>query len=191
MAINKFVLGTEVKFDLTADTVEADKLLKGITAHDKSGEPITGSCEFDVDSSNATAAVAEILLGKTCYARGAKLTGTMPNRAAVAGTISEKDGEYAIPMGFHDGAGKVGIAKSERDKLLPGNIKQGITLLGIEGSYSGEAITAQTKHVTPSMEAQTIQPDSGYDYLASVEVAAIPYTETANAAGGITITIGG
>lgn len=191
MAINKFVLGTEVKFDLTADTVEADKLLKGITAHDKSGEAITGTCAFDVDSSDATAAVAEILLGKTCYARGVKLTGTMPNRGAVSGSISEKDGEYAIPMGFHDGGGKVGIAKSEKDKLLPGNIKQGITLLGIEGSYSGEAITAQTKNVTPSMEVQTIQPDQGYDYLASVVVAAIPYTETANAAGGITITIGG
>jgi hypothetical protein len=35
--VNKLVLGTEVKFDLTADTVTADKLAEGVTAHDKSG----------------------------------------------------------------------------------------------------------------------------------------------------------
>ena len=36
MAINKVVYGTNVLIDLTADTVTADKLAQGITAHDKS-----------------------------------------------------------------------------------------------------------------------------------------------------------
>lgn len=191
MAINKLVLGTDVKFDLTADTVTEDKLLKGVTAHDKSGEVVTGTCEFDVNSQDATAAVAEILLGKTAYARSAKLVGTMPNQGAVAGEIAGKAGQYTIPMGFHDGGGKVGIATAEQEKIIPGNIKQGITLLGVEGAYSGEAIQAQSKTVTPTMTVQTVQPDEGYDYLASVTVQAIPVTETPNSAGGTTIIIGG
>lgn len=65
--INKVIYGGKTLIDLTGDTVSADKLLAGITAHDKSGAPITGSCSFDVDSTDATAAVAEILLGKTAY----------------------------------------------------------------------------------------------------------------------------
>lgn len=94
MAINKVIYGGETLIDLTGDTVTADKILSGFTAHDKGGSPITGTCEYDVDSSDATAAVAEILQGKTAYVRGQKLTGTMKNNGAVTGTISSKDEEY-------------------------------------------------------------------------------------------------
>lgn len=189
--VNKVVYGSRTLIDLTGDTVQADKILSGYTAHDKSGAPVTGSCDFDVNSQDGTAAVAEILTGKTAYARGTKLTGTMPNRGSVNGTISAADGSYTIPMGFHDGSGSVAIDSTEQDKIVPGNIKSGVEILGVTGTYSGEAITAQSKSVTPSTSAQTVQPDSGYDYLSAVTVAAIPYTESDNAAGGKTVTIGG
>ena len=53
MAVNKVVYGTTVLVDLTEDTVTPDKLLKGATAHDASGEPITGTLEAGSgDSSN-------------------------------------------------------------------------------------------------------------------------------------------
>ena len=45
MAVNKVVLGEDTLIDLTADTVSADKLSKGITAHDMAGEPIVGTME--------------------------------------------------------------------------------------------------------------------------------------------------
>ena len=189
--VNKVIYGIRTLIDLTGDTVQADKVLSGYTAHDKSGAPITGSCDYDVNSQDGTAAVAEILTGKTAYARGTKLTGTMPNRGSVNGTISAADGSYTIPMGFHDGSGSVAIDSTEQDKIVPGNIKSGVEILGVTGTYSGEAITAQSKSVTPSTSAQTVQPDSGYDYLSAVTVAAIPYTESDNAAGGKTVTIGG
>ncbi len=63
--INKFILGTEVKFDLTQDDITPDKLTKGIKAHDKSGAPIVGTNTNDADTSDATAAAAEILKDKT------------------------------------------------------------------------------------------------------------------------------
>lgn len=189
--VNKVIYGNRTLIDLTGDTVQADKVLSGYTAHDKSGAPIAGSCDYDVNSQDGTAAVAEILTGKTAYARGTKLTGTMPNRGSVNGTISAADGSYTIPMGFHDGSGSVAIDSTEQDKIVPGNIKSGVEILGVTGTYSGEAITAQSKSVTPTTSAQTVQPDSGYDYLSAVTVAAIPYTESDNAAGGKTVTIGG
>ena len=190
MAINKVVYGSQVLIDLTGDTVTKDNLLSGFTAHGKDGSPIEGACTFDVDSQDATAAVAEILAGKTAYARGAMLTGTMPNNGSVSGEISTKDGQYSIPQGYHDGGGKVGIAVTEQSKLIPGNIKTGVNILGVIGTYGGEAIKAQSKSVTPSRSQQTVQPDDGYDYLASVTVAAIPYSEAENSAGGTTVTIG-
>ena len=190
MAINKVVYGDQVLIDLTGDTVTADKLLRGFTAHGKDGSTIEGACTFDVDSKDATASVAEILAGKTAYARGAMLTGTMPNNGSVSGEISTKDGQYSIPQGYHDGGGKVGIAAVEKSKLIPGNIKTGITVLGVTGAYGGEEIKVQSKSVTPSISQQTVQPDEGYDYLASVTVAAIPYSATENSAGGMTVTIG-
>lgn len=191
MAYNKVVYGNKTLIDLTADTVSADKLEKGLTAHDKTGEIITGTSTKDSDTSDATAAVAEILAGKTAYARGAKLTGTMPNNGAMSETISEKDQSVTVPMGFHDGSGTVQISETEKEKIVPGNIKQGVSVLGVEGTYSGEGYMLQSKTVTPTATEQTVLPDDGYDYLSSVTVLAIPYTETENAAGGITVTIGG
>lgn len=188
--INKLVVGNEVKFDITSDTVTAEKLLSGFTAHDKSGAPITGTCTYDADTQDATVAVAEILEGKTAYARGAKLTGTMPNKGAVSGTIATKEA-YTIPMGFHDGSGTVSLDATESAKLIGGNIKSGVTILGVEGTFSGESVTAQTKSVTPTMSVQTVLPDEGYDYLSQVSVAAIPVNYSANSAGGQTCTIGG
>jgi hypothetical protein len=191
MAINKVVYGGQTLIDLTGDTVTADKILKGYTAHDKSGAVITGGCEFDVGSGDATVAVAEILNGKTAYARGAKLTGTMPNNGSASGVISSKSEQYAIPFGYHDGSGKVGISSTEQAKIVSANIRAGVTILGVEGTMSGsEGVKAQAKSATPSAQEQVILPDSGYTHLAQVTVAPIPYVETSNAAGGLTVTIG-
>ena len=164
--VNKVVAGTEVKLDLSADTIVPSDLKKGATAHDKSGAPIVGTNEFDVNSQDATAAVAEVLKDKTFYARGSKLTGTMPDNAGTTLDIADKDEEPAIPMGFHDGSGKARIKPTEKAKLIPGNIKSGVSLLGVVGSYGGEAVKAQAnKNVTPSFAEQVVTPDETYDYL--------------------------
>ena len=192
MATNKVIYGSTVLIDLTADTVTADKILTKYTAHDASGAVITGTCTYDVDSKDATVAVAEMLTGKTAYARGTKLTGTMPNNGSVSLTISTVDDEVSIAQGYHDGSGKVKILNTEAAKIIASNIKQGITILGVTGTLEpSSSVKVHAKTVTPTTEEQTVLPDSGYDYLSQVTVNAIPYVETENSAGGTTVTIAG
>lgn len=189
--VNKVVYGGTVLIDLTGDTVTADKVLTGYTAHDKSGATITGTCNYDVNSEDATVAVAEMLNGKTAYARGSKITGTMPNNGAVTKTISTKAQEVSIAQGYHDGSGKVSISSTEQAKIIPTNIRDGVTILGVTGTMSGtEGARAQAKTVTPTTKVQNVLPDDGYNYLSQVTVNAIPYVESDNSAGGTTVTIG-
>lgn len=188
--VNKVVYGGQILIDLTGDTITAGDLAVGVTAHDKSGAAITGTDTRDSDTSADTASVSEILAGKTAHARGALLVGTMKNNGAAGVTVSSKDGA-TIPQGYHDGSGKATIDEASADALVAGNIKQGVSILGVTGSYSGDAAKLQAKSVTPSATVQTITADTGYDALSSVTVAAIPYTETDNAAGGKTVTIAG
>ena len=189
--VNKLVVGNEVKFDLTGDTVAPNTLLTGATAHDKSGAQITGTCSYDSDTSDATVAVAEILKDKTAYARGAKIVGTMPNNGAKNYTISNLN-DQTISLGFYDGSGKISIDSAEKAKIIPANIKNGVSILGILGTMTGqEDLNVQSKTITPTFTAQTILPDEGYDYLSQVVVSAIPMTESENTAGGLTLTIGG
>lgn len=191
MANSKIIFGGEVLIDLTADTVTAGKLLNGVTAHGADGEAVIGTCDFDANTQDATATAAEILSGKTAYNKAVKVTGTMKNNGAVAGSIATVDGQYTVPQGYHDGSGKVSIAAAEQKKLVAGNIREGVTILGVLGTMSGtEGAKPQAKTVTPSKTQQTVLPDKGYNYLSQVTVAAIPYVESANSAGGTTVTIG-
>lgn len=181
-----------VLMDLTADTVDAAHLLSGYTAHGANGAPITGSCDYDSNTTNDTLQVAEALTGKTFHARGTAYTGTMPNNGAVAGTISTKAGTYTIPQGYHDGSGSVAITAAEQAKIIATNIREGITILGVEGTMSGsEGMAPQAKTVTPTFSQQVISPDSPtYNCLSEVTVGAITVTYSDNAAGGKTVTIG-
>lgn len=190
MAINKVIYGGTTLIDLTSDDAMANHILSGYKAHNRTGNQITGTLTYDADTSDATASADEILYSKTAYVSGSKLTGTMPNNGSVTGTISTKAGTYTIPQGFHDGGGSVGISSTEQAKIIASNIKSGIVILGVTGTYSGEGATAQAKTVTPTTSSQVITPDANYDYLSQVTVNAIPYVETANTY-GTTVTIAG
>ena len=179
-----------VLMDLTGDTVTESDLTLGVTAHDKSGALITGTNTKDADTSDATAIASEILLGKTAYARGSELTGTMANNGAVSGTISSKAQVYTVPSGYHDGSGTVQIDSTEQAKIIDSNIKEGVTILGVTGTYAGGTVTAQSKNATPSFQSQTILPDANYDYLSQVTIAPIGVDYTENSAGGYTVTVG-
>lgn len=190
MAINKVIYDGTTLIDITDTTAQAAQVLDSYYFYGRDGVKTEGTCTYDADTSDATVSADEVLYGETCYVNGNKVTGSMPNRGAVTGTISTKTGEYTIQNGYHDGSGKVKISTTEQNKIIATNIKSGVTILGVEGTYSGEAVSVESnKNATPSSSSQVITPSTGYDYLAQVTVSAIPYVETSNTY-GTTVTIG-
>lgn len=190
---NKVIYGGQTLIDLTQDDVTRADVAAGKQFHLPTGEVVTGTNTYDADTSDATAVAAEILLGKTAYKAGQELTGTMPNRGSQTGAITTKTGTVTIQQGYHDGGGSIGIDATEQAKLIATNIREGITILGVEGEMSGsEDVAATQASITPYTTAQTITPaDLGnYNAISQINVAAIAYSESDNAAGGVTVTIG-
>lgn len=190
MAINKVIFGGNTLIDISDTTSAAADVASGKYFYTSAGVKTQGTNTKDSNTTDATAIAGDILATKTAYVNKNKITGEMPNRGGVTGNISTVSGQYTIQNGYHDGSGKVSIASAEQSKIIASNIKSGVTILGVEGTYSGEAISVEAnKNVTPSSSQQVVTPSTGYDYLAQVTVAAIPYAETPNAT-GTTVTIG-
>ena len=188
---NKVVYNGNTIVDLTSDTVAAAYLLKNYTAHDKSGAPVTGTCEYDSDTTDANAAGGEILSGKTAYVNKVKITGSMTNNGGSNVTVTDTAGT-SIPAGYYDGSGKAIIDSTSATNLVATNIREGVTILGVQGSLSPEDdLVVGPVSATPSASQQVITAASqNLDYITQVTVAAIPYTETDNAQGGKTVVIG-
>lgn len=189
MAINKVIYGGDVIMDITDTTATADLVDSSAYFYTNAGVKTKGTSTKDSDTTDANASASEILASRTAYVNKNKIVGSMPNNGAVELTISDADDSIVVPLGYHDGSGTVTLAATEVAKLKNhANIKNGVTILGETGTYSGEGADVQSKTVTPTTTAQTVLPDSGYDYLSQVTVNAIPYTETPNAY-GTTVTI--
>lgn len=196
MAVNKVVYGTTVLVDLTGDTVTSDKLLKGATAHDAAGEPITGTMEPGIDTSDATATASDMADGTTAYVNGEKITGTAKNVksgsstgwTSAAPTVISGNGKIGFNMKineskysgvlWHNGSyvfiqtppSNFGDATAE--DVAEGKTFTSAAGLKVTGTHvcSGGTPSLQAKSVTPSESAQTVTPDDGYDGLSSVTV---------------------
>lgn len=199
--VNKVVLGGNTLIDLTSDDVTRGDVLSGKYFHLPSGERVTGTCDYDANTTLATGAAAagDILTGKSAFVNGNKIDGSMPYVQNDSGTISAYDDTVSIAVGYHDGSGNVSISSTEQAKIIATNIKNGVTILGVTGSYTGsELITLQSKSFTPLLPtpygagtgSTIVTFDNGYTGLQQVTIIDISVSDVENSAGGRTITIG-
>lgn len=189
---NKVIYNGTTLIDLTTDTAVASDVQSGKYFHLATGERVQGTSTKNADTRDATASASEILATKTAYgAAGSKITGSMPNNGGNNVTVTSTSGT-TIPAGYYDGSGKAVLDSTSLQNLIAENVREGVEILGVEGTMSGsEDVHAQAKTATPTGSQQVITPDSPtYNYLSQVTVAPIPYTETDNAQGGVTVTIG-
>lgn len=115
IAFNKIMLGDIPIIDLTSDTVSADMLLSGITAHRSDGEIITG---------------------------------TIARNETISDTISNAADSVLILSGYYAGAGSVSIDSAEQSKIIPSNIKSGVSILGVIGTMNAISLTKLTPNGT-------------------------------------------
>lgn len=136
------------------------------------------------DTSDANAVAGSIKNNESAYVDGKKVIGTMPVKGSGGGVISTKEGTVSITEGYYDGSGSVGISETEKAKLIAANIRNGITILGVEGSMNPtEGMNPQSKAVTPTKSGQVVLPDEDHNCLSQVTVAPIPdnYITTSDA----------
>lgn len=88
------------------------------------------------DTTGATADASKVLAGETVYGANGLETGSMVNNGAVSSTITTKDQVVTIAEGYHDGNGGIQIDQAQRNLIVSGNIRSGVSLLGVSGKAS-------------------------------------------------------
>lgn len=157
---------TEIFVEASVDdfgNATAADVAAGKTFTSAAGLKVTGThqCASGLDTSDATAAAADIVSGKTAYVNGVKLTGThtCPSGGAELQSKVVTPGKIAQiikPDSGYDGLSQVTV-NGDAD-LVPGNIKSGVNIFGVDGNYEGSGgggLTVATGSSTPE-SGQTI-----------------------------------
>lgn len=125
--------------DTSADTVTEDKVKKGITFHKADGSSAVGT-NRDVDVSDTTANMGDVLKGKNFYDKDGYLTEGLIETKDVPywNTISDKMGNVTFGAGYYPNGATVALDPISTMYLMPQNIKKDIEILGVTGTLEGD-----------------------------------------------------
>ena len=121
--------------------IQSNNIKKGVTILG-----VTGNLDV-LDTSDATANRSTILIGSTAYVNGEKITGIMPNNGRL--TYQPSIRAQAIPTGYTSGGSIAAVTHTIDENIKPGNIKKGVTILGVEGNLTSTGIDTSDATATP------------------------------------------
>lgn len=97
------------------------------------------------NTNDATATDLDVLANKTAYANGQKLYGSLPNKGEANIELTDLTTK-TVERGYYSG-GTAKIADAESAKIIPENIKSGVTVLGVEGTLESGSSASYSESV--------------------------------------------
>ena len=97
------------------------------------------------NTNDATATDSDVLANKTAYANGQKLSGSLPNKGEANIELTDLTTK-TVERGYYSG-GTAKIADAESAKIIPENIKSGVTVLGVEGTLESGSSASYSESV--------------------------------------------
>ena len=97
------------------------------------------------NTNDATATDSDVLANKTAYAKGQKLYGSLPNKGEANIELTDLTTK-TVERGYYSG-GTAKIADAESAKIIPENIKSGVTVLGVEGTLESGSSASYSESV--------------------------------------------
>mgnify|MGYP000272598814 FL=1 len=116
----------------------------GVTLISFPDEYVSG-IESLTNTNDATATDLDILVNKTAYSKGRKLYGSLPNNGEANIEIYDLSAK-SVAEGYYSG-GTAKIADTESAKIIPANIRQGVTVLGVAGTLEAGSSTSYSESI--------------------------------------------
>ena len=131
----------------------------------------TYALDDDPGTSDADATAEQVLEGYVAYANGERIEGAMPDLGGEGLTVATLEGA-SIPEGYRDGTGTAAIDADEAAKVIPANIREGVTVLGVEGALEVEEREFGDSYYTVyfwKLGGNTQTADFVYSYVHAIE----------------------
>lgn len=172
---------------LSLQTVSADAGYYGLQTVTVSA--VTSSIDSNIQASYIKSGISILGVTGTLSGGGSTPTQSKTSNPSTATITITPDAGYALSLVTINA-----VTSSIDNNITAGNIKSGVTILGVLGTYQGTVINNQNKTVDPSTVSQNVTYSTGYTGLGTVTVNAmtlgavtVPTTATST---GATLTAG-